>query len=82
MIEFDEARQLVKDVLSELVNKQCPHCQCGTDPDNYVSDGDVERFLRRHKLVKSDTQRYCSACGENTGRELEVTSRAHVCGLN
>ncbi len=82
MIEFEEAKQIVQDALLELVNTRCSHCQCGTDPSDYISDEDVERFLRQHKLVKADTQRCCCACGTNTGEEFELTSRAHVCRLN
>ncbi len=79
MILFDEAKQLVTDALGELTNDECPRCNCGGLVSGCVGDDDIAKFLRQHKLVKSDTQSYCVTCGEDIGKEFLFTRRPHMC---
>ncbi len=51
MLEYYEAKQFAKDVLGALVNNTCPYCHADNLVKDFVSDDDIDKFVREHHLV-------------------------------
>jgi len=66
MIDFEEGKQLFIDALDEFQG-------------GIINEEELEKFLRRQKLVKPDTQAYCASCGKDTGKEFALIGKPHYC---
>lgn len=51
MIYIDDAKKLVEDALDLFYPNVCPYCDRVLPLKDYVSEGDVDKFIREHPLV-------------------------------
>jgi len=51
MLNFHESKRLVKDALGALVNDTCPYCESQGLVSRFISDDDIDKFVREHPLV-------------------------------
>ena len=78
MVDLEEARQLVIDALEELPNHQCSYCGSGNLIWGYLDIEDIEKFLRKHKLVKPG-KGLCLKCGADREVWEEMLHEKHLC---
>ena len=51
MLDFFDARKLLKDALGALVNDTCPFCEAQGLVSRFISDDDIDKFVCEHPLV-------------------------------